>query len=94
MLEMWESVVETRQKRWIFKFFMMVLSISVGRLSQGTKRRSFIVLTYFDIAHSKQVFQWFFSFFSHFKLEFLSVKIFKSHETYNFPTCVLNSYGA
>lgn len=57
MLEMWESVVETRQKRWIFKFFMMVLSITVGRLSQGTKRRSFIVLTYFDIAHSKQVFQ-------------------------------------
>lgn len=57
MLEMWESVVETRQKRWIFKFFMMVLSISVGRLSQGTKRRSFIVLTYFNIAHSKQVFQ-------------------------------------
>lgn len=57
VLEMWESVVETRQKRRMFKFFMMVLSISVGRLSQGTKRRSFIVLTYFDIAHSKQVFQ-------------------------------------
>ena len=57
MLEMWESVVETRQKRWIFTFFMMVLSISVGRLSQGSKRCSFIVFTYFDIAHSKQVFQ-------------------------------------
>lgn len=51
MLEMWESVVETRQKRWIFKFFMMILSISVGRLPEGTKRCSFIVFTYFDIAH-------------------------------------------
>lgn len=57
MLEMWESVVETRQKRRMFKFFMMVLSISVGRLSQGTKRCSFSLFTYFDIAHSKQVFQ-------------------------------------
>ena len=57
MLEMWESVVETRQKRRMFKFFMMVLSISVGRFSQGTKRCSFILFTYFDIAHSKQVFQ-------------------------------------
>ena len=57
MLEMWESVVETRQKRRMFKFFVMVVSISVGRLSQGTKRCSFILFTYFDIAHSKQVFQ-------------------------------------
>ena len=57
MLEMWESVVETRQKRWIFKFFMMVFSISVGRLSEGTKRCSFTVFTYFDIAHLKQVFK-------------------------------------
>lgn len=57
MLQMWESVVETRQKRWMFKFFMMVLSVSVGRLSEGTKRCSFVVFTYFDIAHLRQVFQ-------------------------------------
>ena len=57
VLEMWESVVETRQKRWMFKFFMMVLSISVGRLSEGIKTCSFIVFTYFDIDHLKQVFQ-------------------------------------
>ena len=43
MLQMWESIVETRKKRWMFKFFVMV--ISVGRLSQGTERCPFIVFT-------------------------------------------------
>lgn len=48
MLQMWESIVETRKKRWMFKFFVMVFGISVGRLSQGTERCPFIVFTYFD----------------------------------------------